>query len=289
LKSPIQVTLVELTDLILRFLITVASPPLSRLSNNVPIVDPETGNPTPLFQRLIQQLLEEKTATEGEVATAVQNTRQIISGGGLTGGGDLSVDRTLVVGAGTGITVNADDVAIDTSAEAERIRDVIGTALVAGSNTTITVNDAGDTITIGETSGSSGGGYFRHRLHSSPSGSETFNVNSTSYVSFSPFRFYHDWDAFAATHFRIIIFGQANAAANTVTGQIVVNPANVPGATLSSGGNDVVASNGFNHYDSGWVAVNGTITGVKEYVLRLKGSNTTVDLAADYIDIHWKK
>jgi hypothetical protein len=44
---------------------------------------------------------------------AVINTRQIISGNGLTGGGDLSADRTLAVGAGTGIVSNADDVAID--------------------------------------------------------------------------------------------------------------------------------------------------------------------------------
>lgn len=43
---------------------------------------------------------------------AVAPTRSIASGNGLTGGGDLSSDRTLAVGAGTGITVNADDVAI---------------------------------------------------------------------------------------------------------------------------------------------------------------------------------
>lgn len=40
-------------------------------------------------------------------------SRQIISGAGLTGGGDLSADRTLVVGAGIGIVANADDVAVD--------------------------------------------------------------------------------------------------------------------------------------------------------------------------------
>ena len=39
--------------------------------------------------------------------------RDLIAGAGLTGGGDLSVDRTFDVGAGTGITVNADDVAVD--------------------------------------------------------------------------------------------------------------------------------------------------------------------------------
>lgn len=37
---------------------------LSPLSTQVPIVDPETGNPTPYFQRMLQQLLNEKTATE---------------------------------------------------------------------------------------------------------------------------------------------------------------------------------------------------------------------------------
>lgn len=46
---------------------------------------------------------------------AVLPTRSVVSGNGLTGGGDLSSDRTLAVGAGTGITVNADDVAITTT------------------------------------------------------------------------------------------------------------------------------------------------------------------------------
>lgn len=43
----------------------------------------------------------------------VPSTRQIISGAGLTGGGDLSADRTLAVGAGSGILVSADSVAVD--------------------------------------------------------------------------------------------------------------------------------------------------------------------------------
>lgn len=43
----------------------------------------------------------------------VINTRQVISGAGLTGGGDLSADRTLAVGAGAGISVSADAVAAD--------------------------------------------------------------------------------------------------------------------------------------------------------------------------------
>ena len=40
-------------------------------------------------------------------------SRNINAGAGLTGGGDLSADRTLNIGAGTGITVNADTVEVD--------------------------------------------------------------------------------------------------------------------------------------------------------------------------------
>lgn len=48
-----------------------------------------------------------------DLAAKVVTSRQVISGGGLTGGGNLTADRTLAVGAGTGIVVNADDVAAD--------------------------------------------------------------------------------------------------------------------------------------------------------------------------------
>lgn len=48
-------------------------------------------------------------------STAVQPSRQVIAGSGLTGGGDLSTDRTINVGAGTGIQVNADDISLSPS------------------------------------------------------------------------------------------------------------------------------------------------------------------------------
>lgn len=48
-------------------------------------------------------------------ATIVRTSRNIASGAGLTGGGNLSADLTLAVGAGLGITVNADDVALAAS------------------------------------------------------------------------------------------------------------------------------------------------------------------------------
>jgi hypothetical protein len=126
---------------------------LSPLPFNVPIVYPDTGFPTSYFQQMLQRWLTEKKVTDDLAADAVPGGRQVIAGAGLTGGGALTADITLDVGAGTGITVGASDVAIDITAEAERIRDVIGTALVAGSNITITVNDPGDTITIASAAG----------------------------------------------------------------------------------------------------------------------------------------
>jgi hypothetical protein len=142
---------------------------MQALQVGVPIVEP-SGGATSWFQRLfnrvrdnLQVLVDAATAAQSTADSAVAGlgdkadaATTLTAGGGLTGGGDLSANRTFAVGAGTGITVNADDVAIDTTAEAERIRDVIGTALVAGTNVTITVNDPGDTITIDATGGGGG-------------------------------------------------------------------------------------------------------------------------------------
>jgi len=52
-------------------------------------------------------------ANYGSASGTVPTTRTLTAGAGLTGGGDLSADRTFNVGAGTGITVAADTVAFD--------------------------------------------------------------------------------------------------------------------------------------------------------------------------------
>lgn len=70
---------------------------------------------------------------------------------------------TDVLDAGAGITITqaapGDPVIITGTAAYtdEQVRDVIGTALVAGSNVTITVNDGADTITIASSGGGGGG------------------------------------------------------------------------------------------------------------------------------------
>jgi len=52
---------------------------------------------------------------DGDIpASIVRTSRQVIAGSGLTGGGDLSTNPTLNIGAGSGITVNENDVALTT-------------------------------------------------------------------------------------------------------------------------------------------------------------------------------
>jgi len=51
----------------------------------------------------------------GSATTAANLTRSVIAGNGLTGGGELTADRTLNVGVGTGITVNGNDIQLRNS------------------------------------------------------------------------------------------------------------------------------------------------------------------------------
>ena len=95
------------------------------------------------------------TFTVPGTGTGVLNTRLLTSGAGLTGGGDLSSDRNFAVGAGTGITVNADDVALDTShvrnVDHSAVSITAGAGLTGGGSieTTRTVNViAGAGITV---------------------------------------------------------------------------------------------------------------------------------------------
>lgn len=55
----------------------------------------------------------------------------ITTGNGLTGGGDISANRTFAVGAGTGITANADDIAVNFASTAD---------METGTSTVVAVN-----------------------------------------------------------------------------------------------------------------------------------------------------
>jgi hypothetical protein len=72
------------------------------------------------------------------------STVSITAGNGLTGGGTITANRTLAVGAGTGITVNADDVALTGQALALHNLTTNGVIARTGTGTV-----AGRTITAG--------------------------------------------------------------------------------------------------------------------------------------------
>lgn len=137
------------------------------LPYNVPIVD-EKGNPTPFFQRLMQQLLKEKATTDTLAEAAVPGSRQVIAGTGLTGGGPLSAD----------VTLNSDP---------EYIRDTVAAFVAAGSNVTVTHDDVANTLTI-DASGGGGGGSSPQvvKISSYYYPTDTMNFGSSSATFASP-------------------------------------------------------------------------------------------------------
>jgi hypothetical protein len=77
------------------------------------------------IDRQLERLRVAPTGSGSTPGGPVPDTRNMIAGAGLTGGGTLAADRTFTVGAGAGITVNADDVALTTP----------GTLTMASTNT----------------------------------------------------------------------------------------------------------------------------------------------------------
>ena len=73
--------------------------------------DTDDGNAKILMRRDVQTFVFESYADGA--GGFVADSRLLTAGAGLTGGGDLSANRTFDVGAGNGITVNANDVAVD--------------------------------------------------------------------------------------------------------------------------------------------------------------------------------
>jgi hypothetical protein len=86
-------------------------------------------------------------------ARYVRQTVQVISGAGLTGGAALSGDVTLVVGAGNGITVNADDVALASSVAGDGLTYTSGVLDVVSANTGIAIGANALTLTLTSDSG----------------------------------------------------------------------------------------------------------------------------------------
>ena len=75
--------------------------------------------------------------------TYVPTTTTITSGAGLTGGGNLSTNRTLAVGAGDGITVGADSVSVDSTVVRTSGNQTIGGIKTFSSSIVVGANDNG--------------------------------------------------------------------------------------------------------------------------------------------------
>lgn len=129
--------------------------------------------------------------------------------------------------------------------------------------------------------------YFTRRLLATiPNVDEAHAINSTSYVSPVATRFYHDWDAFPATHFWISCYGAANEASQTVTWQLT--QAAAPTDPVSASGDDLAITDAAAGFSSGWIAVSDALTGILWMAVSRKGSTATVDFSGRWLDIAFK-
>ena len=97
----------------------------------------------------------------------------ILAGSGLTGGGTIAASRTLNIGAGTGITVNTDDIAVNMGAfntdnlsegssnlyfTNERVDDRVNALIVDSDGIVATYDDSAGTLTLTTDAGLAGAG-----------------------------------------------------------------------------------------------------------------------------------
>jgi trimeric autotransporter adhesin len=185
-------------------------------------------------------------------------TVSITAGSGLTGGGDISTTRTINIGAGNGITVNADDIAIDTASatfttgvKSKMNTDgvISGSAQIdgslLGSNKTITIGST--STTLGGTSTSLAGltsvtstaftgsiqGYATSETLSTVTGRGASTTNritiTATGVGGTPLL------SLGVSNAASFVHGQETFAPNLTSTQAVINPIGVAGSTKNAG------------------------------------------------------
>ena len=114
--------------------------------------------------------------TSSTVDTATNCSRSITGGNGLTGGGTLTANRTLNVGAGSGISVSADAVAVDSTV----IR-TTGNQSMSGTKTFDGAATFNSTVNIRSVLDFADGDVLR--MGSSDDWTVTFNSNGWNYIN----------------------------------------------------------------------------------------------------------
>lgn len=116
----------------------------------------------------------------------------------------------------------------------------------------------------------------------------TVAIDNASYmVPSSGWEAHMDYDLFPATHFKLLARALSNEAAQTITLQLDSGTTGV--APAHTGGNDLVITNTFGVFDSGWRTRDDALTGFQKYNILAKGSNATVDLQLRYLRLLWKR
>jgi hypothetical protein len=150
---------------------------LPRMQRSVPLTD-KAGQPVMAFHRwwdsvasAIENQVTDLLALIARVGTAEADiaaleARTMTAGTGLTGGGDLTASRTFDVGAGAGIVVNSDDVALDTTSarnvDHSAVSILAGTGMTGGGTIAAnrTLNLADTAVTPGSYGSTSSVGTF---------------------------------------------------------------------------------------------------------------------------------
>ena len=129
-----------------------------------------------------------------------------------------------------------------------------------------------------------------YRLVSSPTnGDQSLTVNATTYAGFRALQHAVNFDINRFTHFRIVMYGCANEAAQSVTLELISDIGTGSTAVHTGGDDLVVNTNANTNWDSGWRTIDVSLTAFNNTMaLAVKGSNSTVDLTHRWIEVHYK-